>query len=94
MDNFEAFDAELKGVLGHRYQEQPVRKSKPVEKAPDWYARLKLCVKHSWVFGAISLLAFYWQQVGLMDSAAAVPTIYTCALMLGLSIGKYGFERG
>lgn len=93
MENFEAFDAELKGVLGHRYQEQPVRKSKPVEKEPDWYARLKLCVKRSWVFSALSLLVFYWQQTGLMDPAAAVPSLYACALMFGLTIGKCGTER-
>lgn len=103
MENFEAFDPELKKVLGHRYQEQPVKKAvkKPIEKPaeeapmdkPNWHTRLMMCVKHSWVFGAVSMLVFYWQQVGLMDSAAAVPTMYACALMLGLSVGKYGFGR-
>ena len=99
MDKFEAFDPALKELMGSRYQEQPVKKPaaksvrKPVEEpieepvsgGHNW---LKVCIKRAWIYSALSLLFFYWQQTGLMDSAAAVPSIYVCALLFGLTVGK------
>jgi hypothetical protein len=60
----------------------------PVKAAPDWQDRLKNAAKWSLTFGALSLLIFYWQQTGLMDPAAAVPSLYACALLAGWGVGK------
>ena len=50
-------------------------------------ARVKCCAKWALLFGSISGLLFYWQQAGLLDSKAAVPSLIVCALGAGLSIG-------
>ena len=60
----------------------------PVKKAPDWQDRLKNSAKWSLTFGALSVVIFYWQQTGLMDPAAAVPSLYACALLAGWGVGK------
>lgn len=50
-------------------------------------ARLKCCAKWALLFGSISTLLFYWQQAGLLDPKAAVPSLIICALVGGLTIG-------
>lgn len=59
----------------------------PVKPDPNWMDRLQACVKWAAVFGGMGSLFFYWQQAGLMDPAAAMPSIVVCALLGGLSVG-------
>ena len=49
--------------------------------------KLKACAKWGGIFGGLNALLFYWQQAGLLDSKAAVPSMVVCALLAGLSIG-------
>ena len=49
--------------------------------------KLKACAKWGGIFGGLNMLLFYWQQAGLLDSKAAVPSMIVCALLAGLSIG-------
>lgn len=60
----------------------------PAKMEPTERDRLKNAVKWSVTFGALSCLIFYWQQAGLMDPAAAVPSLYACALLAGWGVGK------
>lgn len=59
---------------------EPVKAVAPMDK-------LKGCAKWSALFGLISGILFYWQQAGLLDSRAAVPSFVVCALLAGLAIG-------
>lgn len=56
--------------------------------APNWFDRLKGCAKGVWLYGCISLLLFWWQQAGLLDSKAAVPSFIVLALLAGVQIGS------
>ena len=49
--------------------------------------KVKQCAKWAVLFGGISGLLFWWQQAGLLDPKAAVPSLIICALGAGLSIG-------
>ena len=51
-------------------------------------AKLKGCAKSVWLYGCISLLLFWWQQAGLLDSKAAVPSFIVLALLAGVQIGS------
>lgn len=51
-------------------------------------AKLKDCAKGVWLYGCISLLLFWWQQAGLLDSKAAVPSFIVLALLAGVQIGS------
>ena len=51
-------------------------------------AKLKGCAKGVWLYGCISLLLFWWQQAGLLDSKAAVPSFIVLALLAGVQIGS------
>ena len=76
---------------------QPIQKPVGTEKATDdkWEPvkvvtsldKLKACAKWGGIFGGLNALLFYWQQAGLLDSKAAVPSMVVCALLAGLSIG-------
>ena len=78
-------------------EEKPARKShtvpaadwEPVEHDPTQLERLAACAKSSLLFGGLCFLFFCWQQSGLMDPAAAVPSMLTCALLGGVKIGKH-----
>ncbi len=60
----------------------------PVRPAPNWLDKLKIAAKGSLMTSALCLLIFYWQQTGLMDPVAALPSMLACMLMTGVSIGK------
>ena len=60
---------------------------KPVKSVPTDLERVRECAKWALLFGAVSGLLFYWQQAGLLDSSAAVPSLIICALGAGLTIG-------
>ena len=73
------------------------QKAKPIQKPVDGKCepvkvvtsldKLKACAKWGGIFGGLNALLFYWQQAGLLDSKAAVPSMIVCALLAGLSIG-------
>lgn len=44
--------------------------------------------KHTCVYGAVSLLSWYWRSIGQMGEQAATTTWIVCALLAGLSIGR------
>ena len=52
-------------------------------------AKVKCCAKWAMLFGSISGLLFYWQQAGLLDPKAAVPSLIICALGAGLTVGYH-----
>lgn len=61
----------------------------PIPKyAPNLFDRLKGCAKWAVTFGGLSMLFFYWQQTGLMDPAAAVPSMCACTCLAGYGVGK------
>lgn len=57
--------------------------------APNLFDRLKGCAKWAVTFGSLSMLIFYWQQTGLMDPAAAVPSMCACTCLAGFGVGKH-----
>lgn len=63
-------------------------KWEPVKSDPDWMDSLKACAKVVTMFGALSLLVFYWQQTGQMADSAAIPSLCACCLFAGLGVGK------
>lgn len=60
----------------------------PPKPDPNWFDRLKACVKWTAVFGGLCMLFFYWQQTGQMEASAAVPSMCACCALAGASIGK------
>ena len=60
----------------------------PPKPVPNWLDRLKDCAKRTALFSGLCSLIFYWQQTGLMESAAAVPSMLACMLLAGVNIGK------
>ena len=60
----------------------------PPKPAPDWLAKLKASAKWTGLYAGLCVLVFYWQQTGLMDPAAALPTMLACTLLAGVSIGR------
>lgn len=76
-------------------EKKPTGKDKPIasqwqppKPAPNWLDRLKDCAKQTAMFSGLCILIFYWQQTGLMEPDAAVPSMLTCMLLAGVSIGK------
>lgn len=60
----------------------------PPKPAPDWLAKLKSSAKWTGLYASLGVLVFYWQQTGLMDPSAALPSMLACTLLAGVSIGK------
>lgn len=99
INNLDPNDEGLKQIFGDRFHDatkeeprpvtqKPVDASwEPVKPDPNWLDNLKICVKHAVIFGGLSLLVFYWQQAGLMDSSVAVPTMCVCTGLAGLGVG-------
>lgn len=61
----------------------------PFKHDPTQLERLAACAKTSLLYGGLSFLFFYWQQSGLMDPAAALPSMLACVLLGGLKIGRH-----
>lgn len=59
---------------------------------PSFLDRLKGCAKWAVTFGSLSMLFFYWQQTGLMDPAAAVPSMCACTCLAGFGVGRYALR--
>ena len=67
----------------------PDAEHEPIPKyAPSFMDRLKGCAKWAVIFGGLTMLFFYWQQVGMMDPAAAVPSMCACTCLAGFGVGK------
>ena len=102
INNLDPNDEGLKRIFGDRFHDAtkdptPVKKvaTKPVDAqwepakpAPDMMDKLKGCVKNLFIFGSLSLLFFYWQQTGQMESSAAVPSMCACTALAGFGVGK------
>jgi hypothetical protein len=102
INNLDPNDEGLKQIFGDRFhdatQEEVPPKNVPAKKAvaapwepvkePNWMDALKACAKHVAVFGGLSILVWYWQVSGLMDSSVAVPTMCICTALAGLGVGK------
>ena len=64
-------------------------KWQPVKNETGYMEQLKACAKWCALYGGLSVLLFYWQQTGQMQSSAAVPSMLACALLAGISVGKH-----
>lgn len=53
-----------------------------------WADSLKEGTKWVALFGGLSILVWYWQVSGLMDSSVAVPTMCACTALAGWNLGK------
>ena len=51
-------------------------------------AKVKNCAKQTVLYGGISAVLFWWQQAGLLDPKAAIPSFIVLALLAGLRIGS------
>ena len=60
----------------------------PVKAEPTELRRLADCAKQTVLYGGISAVLFWWQQAGLLDPKAAVPSFIVLALLAGLKIGS------
>lgn len=56
--------------------------------APNWLDKLKSCAKGIGLFAGLSVLLFYWQQTGQMETSAAFPSMCVCFALAGFSVGK------
>lgn len=80
----------------HAKRKKVVQKpiSEPVdaeyEPAKTWYDEKAIeCAKWFLIFAGLEYLVFYWMQTGQMTESAAMPSMLVCALLAGLSVGKY-----
>lgn len=60
----------------------------PVKGNPTPLDRLGECAKSVSLYAALNLVLFWWQQAGYLDSKAAVPAMWVCALLAGYQVGK------
>lgn len=71
-------------------------KSKPMDatwhpvpsKASPTTALVKRCVEQAGVYALLNTVLFAWQEMGLLASEAAVPSMWVCALLAGYQVGK------
>lgn len=73
--------------------QKPINKAvdtqwEPVRPEPNQMDKLKACAKSVLLFGGLSFLIFYWQQLGLMASSIAVPSMCVCTALAGWGVGK------
>ena len=60
----------------------------PARPEPNWMDNLKACAKSVLLFGGLSVLVFYWQQMGLMAESIAVPSMCVCTALAGWGAGR------
>lgn len=61
--------------------------------APSFFDRLKGCAKWALTFGCLTMVFFYWQEAGLMDPIAAVPSMCACTGLAGFGVGKHALKK-
>lgn len=60
------------------------------EPVKTWYdEKIVNMVKWVVLFIGLEYLVFYWMQTGQMQESAAMPSMLVCAMLAGLSVGKY-----
>ena len=60
------------------------------EHVKTWYdEKIVNMVKWVVLFIGLEYLVFYWMQTGQMQQSAAMPSMIVCAMLAGLSVGKY-----
>lgn len=57
-------------------------------KAGTTMALVKRCAQNAGLYAMLNTVLFIWQQMGLLDSTAAVPAMWVCALLAGYQVGK------
>lgn len=62
---------------------------KPVKPAPNFMDKLKATAKDVCLYGAISLILFWWQQTGRIDETTSWYALIVCVGMVFFSIGKH-----
>jgi hypothetical protein len=75
---------------------EPAEKTEPtdfdllgsIESAFDTIRRAMPAAKWAVTFGGLAGLIIYWLQTGLMDPAAAVPSLCVCTMLGGYGVGK------
>ena len=60
----------------------------PVKSKPSFMDLVKATAKEVSLYAILNLVLFIWQQKELLASSAAVPAMWFCALLGGLSLGK------
>ena len=99
MANDEFFDEELQSIVNYVDETGGQCNSGP-NKRTTWFRMstrkkkaLKRCVQWVLIYGSLSALMLYWRQTGQMHSSAALPSIYVCALLIGVHLGRFQGER-
>lgn len=65
----------------------------PAKPEPNWMDKLIACTKHVFLFGALNLLIFYWQQKGLVAESVALPCMMVCAVLAGWGAARIGVRK-
>lgn len=60
----------------------------PVKPAPNFMDKLKATAKDTCLFGALSMILFWWQQSGKLDYTTAWWALLVCVGMVFFSVGK------
>jgi hypothetical protein len=61
----------------------------PPKPAPNFTDKLVAMAKESCLFGALSLILFYWQQTGRLDYTTSWYALLVCVGMVFFTIGKH-----
>jgi hypothetical protein len=98
----ELFDDKLMQLMGDQYTDLTQEPAKPAEaeteNTVEWepigsdIAKIGQVVgaaKWALTFGGLFGLILYWQLTGLMDPAAAGPSMCVCTALAGYGIGKH-----
>ena len=70
-------------------EEKPVESLwKPVKPAPDFMDKLKQTAKDVCLYAVLSLILFWWQQTGRLETTTSWYALLVCVGMVFFSIGK------
>ena len=70
-------------------EEKPVESPcKPMKPAPDFMDKLKRTAKDTCLYAVLSLILFYWQQTGRLETTTSWYALLVCVGMVFFSIGK------
>ena len=84
--------AKKEPVKEQKAAQKPVNEPVDAEYEPvkTWYdEKIVNMVKWVVLFIGLEYLVFYWMQTGQMQQSAAMPSMIVCAMLAGLSVGKY-----
>ena len=70
-------------------EEKPVESPcVPVKPAPDFMEKLKQTAKDTCLYAVLSLILFWWQQTGRLETTTSWYALLVCVGMVFFSIGK------